>query len=349
MASGPSKYKGHPKSEWASIRAAEVTTAQAAVAPAPEAPPPNAFTAPPDAIVAAMLPPEIDVQQNVSVKQYRDENLSDVRRGTFEGGAESGAELLQGVSRQQNAGMAQDASADRIATLENELSLLRQHVSKTTETDQAAVQNVRQPGYSETSPGLQRSIGGGVDVSSVPPRSPSIVGQGQTPAPIRINSEAPAVATPPRNLFSGQLKALDVYGKNGSIDDPIPGYRLYWFTDTGGTGTRLRQAQMSGWDFVDSDEIELQDNLVPGNNDLGSHVRKVVNANQVPPTYGYLMKKTRELDALHQAEAQIINDRMEQAMRAGTLGAAPGDGRYVAGQMPGSTLPKIEISQKSYR
>jgi len=232
MASGPSKYKGHPKSEWASIRAAEVTTAQAAVAPAPEAPPPNAFTAPPDAIVAAMLPPE-------------------------------------------------------------------------------------------------------------PPQA--------APPPIRINSEAPAVATPPRNLFSGQLKALDVYGKNGSIDDPIPGYRLYWFTDTGGTGTRLRQAQMSGWDFVDSDEIELQDNLVPGNNDLGSHVRKVVNANQVPPTYGYLMKKTRELDALHQAEAQIINDRMEQAMRAGTLGAAPGDGRYVAGQMPGSTLPKIEISQKSYR
>ena len=254
MASGPSKYKGHPKSEWAAIRLAEamlageksakeyrewvvtreaeMTAAQAAPAPVPEAPPPNAFTPMPDPIVAAMLPAE------------------------------------------------------------------------------------------------------------PPPAAPPT---------IKINSEPTAVAAPPRNLFSGQLKSLDVYGKNGSVDDPIPGYRLYWFTDVGGTGTRLRQAQISGWDFVDADEIELQDNLVPGNNDLGSHVRKVVNANQVPPTYGYLMKKTWKLDALHQAEAQIINDRMEQAMRAGTLGAAPGDGRYVAGQMPGSTLPKIEISQKSYR
>lgn len=161
-----------------------------------------------------------------------------------------------------------------------------------------------------------------------------------------VNSDSDGPVAPPRNLFSGQMKALDVYGINGSTIDPIPDYRLRWFNDI---ANRISMAISSGWGLVSKDEIALQDNLVPGNNDLGSYVRKVVNPNLVPPMYGYLMKKPRKLDDLHQAEAQRINDRMEQSLRAGSMGAGPADGRYVAGDIRGSVLPKIEIANKLYR
>ena len=158
-----------------------------------------------------------------------------------------------------------------------------------------------------------------------------------------MNSQVPPVA-PPRNLFSGQIKSLEVFGAGGDTRDPIPGFRLYWFTDNSGTGDRLNQAKASGWEFVKKNEIAMQENLVEGNNDLGSIVRKVVNANQTPPEYGYLMKKPNWLDELHQKEMQTVNDRQESAIKKGSFNSRPEDGRYVAGDMPGSTLPKIEIS-----
>ncbi len=169
-------------------------------------------------------------------------------------------------------------------------------------------------------------------------------GSGGASAP-KINSEV-APKAPPRNLFSGQFRQLDVFGKNGSHQDPIPGWRLYWMSDV---GDRINQARQSGWEFVEKDEIALQENVVPGNNDLGTHVRKVVNPNLVPPTYGYLMKKPIELDALHQAEMQEVNNRAEAALRQGRTNAQPGDGRYTAGDFPNSALPPIEISQKTFR
>ncbi len=166
------------------------------------------------------------------------------------------------------------------------------------------------------------------------------------PAPEpKINSEV-APKAPPRNLFSGQFRTLDVFGKNGSHKDPIPGWRLYWMNDI---GDRINQARMSGWEFVEKDEIALQENVTPGNNDLGTHVRKVVNPNLIPPTYAYLMKKPAELDAQHQAEMQEVNNRAEAALKQGRTNAQPGDGRYVAGDFPNSALPQIEISQKTFR
>tara|TARA_R110000868_G_scaffold117755_2_gene312838 strand:+ start:55 stop:735 length:681 start_codon:yes stop_codon:yes gene_type:complete len=168
------------------------------------------------------------------------------------------------------------------------------------------------------------------------------------PKSVKANSESAPVA-PIRNLFNGQMMKLSVVGRNGSKDDPIPGWRLYWFHDVGNNGTRIAQARMSGWEHVSNDEIALYDNLVPGNNDLGSNVRTVMNANSVPPTYGYLMKKPKALDEQHQAELQVVNDRIEQAIRKGTLGANPNDRRYAPGDIAGSSLPKIEISSANYR
>lgn len=165
----------------------------------------------------------------------------------------------------------------------------------------------------------------------------------EIPVP-RVNSDSAGPEALPRNLFSGQIKALDVFGLNGDTTDPLTGYRLYWFTDIGGTGNRLHQAKASGWDFVRKDEIAMQDNLVPGNNDLGTMVRKVVNPNETPPTYGYLMKKPKWMDEVHQAEMQQVNDAQERAIKKGAFNARPQDGRYVAGDIPNSALPKIEIS-----
>lgn len=165
------------------------------------------------------------------------------------------------------------------------------------------------------------------------------------PAP-RVNSdEAPTEIF--RDMFSGTLKTLDVMGKNGSTTDPIPGYVLYWFTDEGGTGTIINQAKMSGYDFVHRDEILLTENIV-GNNDLGSHVRKVVNARTNPPEYGYLMKKPEKLHMQHLADREKLHTRIEGALRAGTLGRQAGSGQYTKEDDPTSTMAKIEISSKLY-
>ena len=173
--------------------------------------------------------------------------------------------------------------------------------------------------------------------------------EAEPPAPKPVNSEPPAGTPIPRNLFSGDLKALDVYGLNGSSTDPIPGYRLYWFNDVAGTGVRLNQAKLSGWEFVSKDEVALNENLVPGNNDLGSNVCKVVNPNVTPPTRAWLMKKPRWLDEAHSAEREKIHERIESALKRGTLSRKPENRQYVAGEQSGSTLPPIDISSNVYR
>ena len=157
-------------------------------------------------------------------------------------------------------------------------------------------------------------------------------------SPPRVNSEPEATAIP-RNLFSGFLKQLDVIGRNGSEKDPIPGYRLYWFNDI---GPRIAQAKQSGWELVNRDEVILNENLVPGNNDLGTAVSKVVNPNLNPPTRAFLMKKPNWLDQQHQAEREQVHQRTESALKAGTLGARPENRQYTA--QAGSSLPKIETT-----
>src|SRR6185369_14189496 len=62
----------------------------------------------------------------------------------------------------------------------------------------------------------------------------------------KVNSAAP-VEAPPRNLFSGQFRQMEVFGANGSNTDPIPGWRLYWMNDI---GDRINRARQSGWEFV---------------------------------------------------------------------------------------------------
>jgi hypothetical protein len=179
--------------------------------------------------------------------------------------------------------------------------------------------------------------------ASSPVDTPEIVEPQAPPPKVSPRPAAPQAAIP-RNLFDGTIKTLDVMGRNGSTTDPIPGYRLSWFNDHGGTGIRISQATLSGWEFVDNDEVMLSENLV-GNNDLGSHVSKIVNPNVTPPTRAYLMKKPNWLNDQHMAERDQIHQRQEAALRAGTLGRKPEDKQYAPHEMAGHTsLPPIEIS-----
>jgi hypothetical protein len=175
-----------------------------------------------------------------------------------------------------------------------------------------------------------------------------------TGTPTEVNSDLAKVASPqsiPVNLFSGDRKRFEVMGKNGSFTDPIPGYRLYAFKDSGG-GMRISQALASGWQFVDKEEVVLNDSWnTPLDTDLGSKVRIPAEQNDEAgkPVYHYLMKKPLWLDAEHQKERERLHDQIDQSLRAGTFNMTPGERRYTAEHPPigsPSGLPPISISSK---
>jgi hypothetical protein len=153
----------------------------------------------------------------------------------------------------------------------------------------------------------------------------------------------------PPNLFSGETKELEVFGKNGSATDPLPGFRLYWFNDTQGSGVRISQAKRSGYEFVTNDEVLLNDSKVSGSDDLGTNVRKIVGQAGDKPLYAYLMKKPLWLHEKHQAEHEKVHQRQEQALRQGRVSDKRDDRQYAPGQVPGSNLPPIELDTKNYR
>ena len=169
------------------------------------------------------------------------------------------------------------------------------------------------------------------------------------PAP-RLNSDSINPEAIPPDLFSGTMKTLEVYGLNGSTTDPIPGYRLYWFNDHGGSGVRINQARTSGWEFVKNDEIALTENLVGGNIDPGSNVCKIVNPHAVPPMKAYLMKKPLWLNDAHMAQREQQHRKIEEALALGRVpDAKPSDRQYSRRDDPTSSLPKIDISSHLYR
>ena len=153
----------------------------------------------------------------------------------------------------------------------------------------------------------------------------------------------PALHVPP-NLFQGNVLKLQLIGKNGTPTDPIPGYVTRWFNDD---GNRIALAQASGWEFVDRNEVVLNENLTPLNTDLGSKVREVVGKQQDgTPMYAYAMKKRNEIHAAHMQEREVkVNQRIEDSLRKGLTDYSrnPENRQYVGGQ-PGTNLPPIDIS-----
>ena len=132
--------------------------------------------------------------------------------------------------------------------------------------------------------------------------------------------ETKAVQAPPPNLFSGKVQNLQVHPKEGGDpNDPIPGFRLFWFPDDR-DGIEISRAMASGWVFVQKDEVGINDAPVgPGNTAPNDHVRRWLKyaTAQGTPVYGYLMKKPEELCRLHDEERENYHRKQEEAILSG--------------------------------
>ena len=164
--------------------------------------------------------------------------------------------------------------------------------------------------------------------------------------PVPVTSELSEAAPP--NLFSGDQKYLEVMGRNGSITDPIPGYKLYWFTDADGSGVRIQMAKQSRYEHVLTSEVFCNDTGIGGIDDVGGKVRKLANIHSgsagEKPIYQWLMKKPKWIADKHDADMQAVLDRQHAALRSGVVpGQRAEDRQYAPVSAP------IEINSKLYR
>lgn len=107
----------------------------------------------------------------------------------------------------------------------------------------------------------------------------------------------------------------------------IPGYHLHWFN---GTADRLQRAVDGGYEFVDGQELKLNnvslggDSALSGNTDMGSRV-SVVSGQEVgrdgQPIRMILMKIKQEWYEEDQRTLEARNDQLADSLRGGTLGA----------------------------
>ncbi len=172
------------------------------------------------------------------------------------------------------------------------------------------------------------------------------------PAAPQVQADTPKA--PPRNLFSGTMRKLDVYGKPGSDpNDPIPGYVLYWFDDIQ-DGMFLQQALVSGYEYVQKEEVAIGGNIISGaNTDIGSNVSQWVGMGpNGAPVRSYLMKKDKDLHELHMTGPDSLEQRVhrvqDQQLASGTFNVNPNDRPYTAvNPYPGtrSSLPPIQMGR----
>lgn len=118
----------------------------------------------------------------------------------------------------------------------------------------------------------------------------------------------------------------------------IPGYRLRWFR---GTPQRLAQAERAGYEFVQPEEVALNNVVIggdakkDGNSDMGSRV-SVIEGSETDGSGQairmYLMKQKEELWKEDQAIIQGRNDSVAAAL---TTGFAQGS---VGGRDAGETI-----------
>ena len=139
----------------------------------------------------------------------------------------------------------------------------------------------------------------------------------------------------PANPASGQEKVIpripmSLPQLKLSVPD-IPGYHLHWMV---GTASRIKQAQAAGYEFVDSDEIDIpntglaDDASSSGNTDLGSRVSALAG-NSVGEDGSasrlYLMKLKQEW---WEEDQKLVEARNEQ-VAASLRGTGQGENRYI--------------------
>ena len=137
----------------------------------------------------------------------------------------------------------------------------------------------------------------------------------------------------------GERKRLPMSVPTRRLEVPeIPGYSLHWFVDRPG---RINRALQGGYEFVDPDEIELNnfgladDALKTGNSDLGSRVSVYGGVSETGGAERlYLMKIKREWWLKDQELIADRNEKVAASLRGGRIAAEqeqPGDAeqRYV--------------------
>lgn len=92
------------------------------------------------------------------------ESILQVRRAP-----RSQQEVLRGLSQRVHAWLAQNPPAERVSTIKDELTQLRERVPETRSASAEALSALREYKEPKASPGLQKASGGGVAVPEVPP------------------------------------------------------------------------------------------------------------------------------------------------------------------------------------
>ena len=113
-----------------------------------------------------------------------------------------------------------------------------------------------------------------------------------------------------------------------ALEKQLPGFVTRWFNDQ---DDRLQRAEDAGYQYVRRDEVgQIGDkDVANGNTDLNSRVSRVVGRTaQSVPIRAYLMKIREELYKDDQAAKELINKRVDDAIRAGTSGGANVTNQY---------------------
>lgn len=106
-----------------------------------------------------------------------------------------------------------------------------------------------------------------------------------------------------------------------SVAYEIPGYHLHIINDTPG---RIYQAQQGGYEFVQPDEVGMEDN---GD---GKVIFTAVGKGDDGSAYdAYLMKIRLDWYEEDQKQIDSIQDGYDDAIRRGTLEQKPSDNRYI--------------------
>jgi hypothetical protein len=104
-----------------------------------------------------------------------------------------------------------------------------------------------------------------------------------------------------------------------SEDQKEDGYVYRWFNNTPG---RLEQAGKAGYEFVDD---ATAGDAGESNTDLGSRTSAVVD--RVEGTRAYLMRIRQDWYDEDQAQKQLANDAIDDAIRGGKV--AESDNQYI--------------------
>lgn len=137
--------------------------------------------------------------------------------------------------------------------------------------------------------------------------------------------------------FANFDKKLDVFGVN--FEKALPGFHLHWFNDD---GDRIMRMLVMGFTMVKRTDVAINEKVAPLNQDLGENIAVYVGKKtDGTPMRAFLMKIPEEMYAKRYARAQEHNDKIEEAIRFGSIGPALSQGGY-AGTDQGQVKIKYE-------